>query len=1379
MGSLLSKRLEEELRNDLERGELVWNELGIVNRAFYARRLGVTRRALAQSVLQKFDGLGPKKASTEHVLRTMLEKDIHNGRVIFSKPGFINKRHYARLAGCSNTQYYRDLFEEYEGNVGASRTLDALLELLSNDFEAGRLKFSRGGKIDRTNYARQLGVTKSALTPHIAVFESFEERLSGKGRYRDQDLRKMEEWLDANFNAGTLLHRKSGKLVRKQFKDAFAISDNGFETRFPCVGSLLHKYDALMQRRLLEFRPRLDAVEPKIGEKGNPAKAESTPGHKVQAAVDAAAAPGGSPANLEKATSASLSHKVIAAIGAVPANSLGRAVKTFDGVSGAKKGLLRPSLHTGNGDVKSTQVSSGIASEPQRHLAERTSTGPKERTNKSEASNKLSAAEPAAPNEPADVAAGTTVEHSVSMSNHPALRRHQYYEVGSTRHRLVEFLNQHFDRDPSARLVQRTLAHALDVSEAAITRYLNIIADYRDCANGTMQETSGPADAALIVQHPEIEKHQYHHPDSTRGRLVAILNQDLASGTIPRSRGGKIDRKALCSKLGFSGSAIHNYVDILHDYESVTGGLQNVHTRRLPEMEAFLAASFKEGTLEVRNGKVARLQFHRHFGLSETKTILVRNPAILALLEKYDELVKSTGYLPNRIVPELKVLRAVLKDGPPISKTGLSIDRKSTSRITEISMGRIVRPPFAQVLEDADIRLVQQVESDDLCRVFAGRLFTLRSLLDSGWSHQFLKRVADGFQKIYGTKSPDKAKVAYNSLKEILRYIAGSEDPSCRAVQSALNTVRVRSVRPQDWALATQAYSTWTDDRDDLKGGTSKTKLGAANSVLRHLGNAGVVPELEIALRAKGEASSHRRTLAQAPAKEGVDDYLAFATAMLHEAAKLRQVDIDINDEAGFLQTLRAELSAAKLGADDSPAEVIKHVLKRRLKLIEDALAAVYVRGRRKWERGQELLQVGESVGADWEQTLFAGWRNEYVRRTEMRAFFPLDDPDRAIANLVRLVSDKFNGVYPCQNNGNEHFGQFFAKRALEFGGKVELQAMITPHPHAVYALILLYLCGSGANIAVGRTLFVDAMEQSQIAGATHITGEKARAGGKPIHAHLDSRSHAVMGMDWLLRASSRVREELDADDRKLLFVVNKRSVGKPVEEYNLRAFLKRITDNIPEIAELGITPAMLRPTCLLIAALEGDADAHRAAALGQHGLNVGRGYIDHPPTRYVHDEGIRDFVDSFQVASFYAEQDVTEWLGFTKSDIDAKIENLMETGLGTFCRDLHGRPGNDGGKCRTFDCWNNCPQLVVIARKRDLAFLIIWRASLIEAEPLWILERKERWYALWFPWLEFIQTVERKILLTAMGRIWREATAIAAEIMAHPNFKPRSVDFH
>jgi hypothetical protein len=79
-----------------------------------------------------------------------------------------------------------------------------------------------------------------------------------------------------------------------------------------------------------------------------------------------------------------------------------------------------------------------------------------------------------------------------------------------------------------------------------------------------------------------------------------------------------------------------------------------------------------------------------------------------------------------------------------------------------------------------------------------------------------------------------------------------------------------------------------------------------------------------------------------------------------------------------------------------------------------------------------------------------------------------------------------------------------------------------------------------------------------------------------------------------------------------------------------------------------------------------------------------------------------------------------------------------------------------------------------VVARKQDLALMIIWRASLIEAEAEWVRDRPERWFSVWYPWLLFIEVVEEKITRTTMGRVWREAQGVADEIMAHPSFRHR-----
>ncbi|WP_139317500.1 hypothetical protein [Rhizobium oryziradicis] len=962
---------------------------------------------------------------------------------------------------------------------------------------------------------------------------------------------------------------------------------------------------------------------------------------------------------------------------------------------------------------------------------------------------------------------------SVSFAMHSALQKHQLYERGSRRHRLVEALNDYFDSGGTVPVHRRSLWNRLSVSEVDVTRAERVIVqDYEavSAAPSVKVELAGSA-SAIVAIYPGLDKHQHYERGSTESLLVEILNQDLLEGGITRSRGGKIDRRRLTRKFDFSVTAMTYYLDILRDYETATGGLQNSVEARIPEIEAWLARSLADGTLQVRDGKVERKSLALRFKFSQNKTVFIRNPRLLALVEKYDAIITQTGYLPSSLKHEIEQVRTAIANGVPLHITGMSYDRTALASITGISFGRILSTPFIEVIAEADRQLVCSLERDPLCSMFAGRLFSFRELLELGWSEAFLTKLNSSFLKAFKTSKKDVAKSAFLALLELLRFLATSPDPDCQAVKAGLNTGRITAVEPKRWTRATQGYADSVSERADLNGAAAAAKLKAANKVIRHLANDRAFPELDLPLKATGGRSQHRRTIAQPSASDGVDDYLAFATLMLDEGSRLRGIDIENEVEAGFLKSLRGELASRALKPGDTPATVILQVLKRRLALIEDAVAAVYIRWMEHWERGQTLIAAGRDFGDEWKIRLVPETGNSGNRRSLMREAFPLDNPERALANLTRLISDRFGGIYPKTDS---ILGQFFAKRALEFGGKPNIEALITPHRDAVGAVLLLYLIRSGANVAVGRSLFVDATEPSEITGCVHVNGQKARARGKPIHAHLDKRSHAARGIEWVLSAGAELRSALNADEARLLFVANFGSGPKLIEEWAVRDLFKKIVADVPELADLDLTPSMLRPTVLLIAALEGGASARVAAGLGQHGLNVGQGYTDHPPTRFMRDEEMRSFMDAWETLTVYAEDDAQALLGFSKAEVERKVADLRETGLGTLCKDLHGRPGSNGASCTQLDCWNNCPQLIVIARANDLALMIIWRASLLEAQAVWVRDRPERWYFVWYPWLLFIDTVESKILATTMARIWRQALVLAEQVMAHPNFRHR-----
>ncbi|MBB3352683.1 hypothetical protein FHT70_002616 [Rhizobium sp. BK049] len=1345
MASLLATRLLEELEKDRKQGKIIWNELGSVNRTAYARRLGVTKNALPLAVFAPFDDLGPRKVSTEEKLRSMLHEDFLNGRVVFSKSGFISKLHYAQRAGCSNTQYYKELFEEYEAKLGELKTKHLLLGLLSRDFADGTLKFSRGGKIDRTHYATQLGVTKSALTSYIPVFTSFEEKLGGAKRYRDDDLRRMEKWLEAHLADGTLRVRRGGGVARAQFKSAFGITHSDFEIRFPEIGVLLKKYDILVDQceaarrdeavrarakeqaagnkiasRIPEpdpaeaplfenagirtkadgfsrgpvVRPEDEEVHPsadiekeKHADDGRRPATEIKPtdDDTVFALIDAAVAADLGRGKLRLLSDGSIDRsfylaQALVAVSGIAENVFARyaqqveayrerhgtgiaaiadamsphsvadsaVAEDIDGCSDVAEGRRDVAVLNmndrsedrvaGNGwpgdfsqviqDKKGgtgggEDVPDGSSGDwlgpllvffPQlkRHqeyppdsplgravsILNEMILGPGlPRTaygglNRSEVQNILRIGRSELPTYDhilIDYDIATRFVSNDRFSNeersnnppppHPSLVRHQNHNPSSAFGRAVAVLNAMVSGDGLPRASDGTLdeialARGLGINHRALGSYRHIVHDYEvvdravnttaptipkedkpaskagaaAAADGTpvgndlskstlgcdeiesaptsvatndnvtsadaslrlngqvaerltggipekvdvtpvaeQQANSGnprlsehpclrkhqpaetilsPAAAEVVSNYPMLEKHQYYGLDNTRGRLVDILNSYLVSGGIPRSRGGKIDRRGLTRKFGFSITAMTHYVDILHDYEEATGGRQNIHEAKIPEMEAWLIQSMEDGTLETRDGGVERRSFYRRFNMSDTNAVLVRNPRVLALIEKYDRLIVSSGYLSKPIRAEVDLLVATLDDNPEIAKTGLSYDRTALSSRTGISMGRIVRSPFKEVINAADKKLRAQVDADELCHVFAGRLFSFRTLQDLGWSRQFLVRVGRAFRQGFQTEGQSAAKDAYNSLMEMLRFFGSSQEPSCRAVKTGLSAGGVRSVAAADWTFATQLYASWVNENPELRGSTPDTKLKSATKVIRRLSNYGTLPELDLPLRGKGEQSEHRRTIAQGPRAEGVDDYLVFATAMLHEAARLREIDIDPNDEAGFLKTLRKELTEGKVKPDDTPAAIILRVLKRRMTLIDDAFAEVYIRWRRHWDRGRELLAIGEELGDGWEELLVAGSHNEHRRRLDMRRYFPLDEPDRALANLVRLIADRFGGLYP---KDEVTFGKFFVKRALEFGGKPHIEGYVTPHSDAVGAAVILFLARSGANVAVGR----------------------------------------------------------------------------------------------------------------------------------------------------------------------------------------------------------------------------------------------------------------------------------------------------------------------
>lgn len=128
------------------------------------------------------------------------------------------------------------------GTVRGTLSEKLIRALLENDHAAGKLVSSRGGKINRKHYAGQLGCTPSALTRFVHVFSEYEQRLgiqTGPLRH----LAEMREWLIAAYDAKQLNYR-DGKLDRSAFQTRFDLRGGKFISAYPQIRALFDEFDA-------------------------------------------------------------------------------------------------------------------------------------------------------------------------------------------------------------------------------------------------------------------------------------------------------------------------------------------------------------------------------------------------------------------------------------------------------------------------------------------------------------------------------------------------------------------------------------------------------------------------------------------------------------------------------------------------------------------------------------------------------------------------------------------------------------------------------------------------------------------------------------------------------------------------------------------------------------------------------------------------------------------------------------------------------------------------------------------------------------------------------------------------------------------------------
>lgn len=915
------------------------------------------------------------------------------------------------------------------------------------------------------------------------------------------------------------------------------------------------------------------------------------------------------------------------------------------------------------------------------------------------------------------------------------------------------------------KISRKPYAKRLGCAPASLTHHLGVFAEYELKLEATLRHMS------------------------MDDRLRALLKADVDAGTVPLSRANMINRSRYAVKLGCSPSTLTALNAVFTEVEAQLG-VKTGLARHLPEMRAWLTASYENKELNLSRGKLSRSSFQARFGLRGGSYLGCGE--IRALIDEFDARAEQENYLPALRQEELDRVCAALAAGPELKRDRKTIDKTALSVATGVSRDRFRDKLFFDAISAAQAKITEGVEASKINPHFHGRVFAFSDLTPS-WGPLFSERVAIRFKQVISGSAESSSPQIYLALFNALDWIGKSENYHCIAVVAeAQDKGRVSSAG--EWEDALFAYRDYLVGKiadgaaidSGVEGVIKLLRIGLnALTSGRHVPDtAARLPGVKLARR----RANSRLSLAEArPANgkgtEGWIDYVAFTRHHFDAARKAVGAEFGPNNSEPFFSSIARELGAQEALTDD-PAEAVRLVLRRRLDALRSRALAIVEEAAQMYERGRELLLRATIDCSQFERDFLGDTLTDQQRRTLLRNLFP--DPressgeeiEQGMANFLALIDQSRGGIpprggyEPLGGMPDAEYGRFFIRRYRDYGGLKTIAPMLNPEGDAVGAALTLYLIESGANVSVGRTLDRNCLEASDLVGYRRITGHKARANGKPIIVDLPNGSPAIRAIEWLLSAGSRLPSGTKNDGDRLFLVRFGARVQLARASWYAQWF-KEFAASTPGLEDLSLAPSMIRPSVLLHAALSNDGRLMTGMALGQHGVGVSQRYQQKWPTRQLYDQNIRRFQAAFETLVMENVDEAAAKIGINAEQFEARLSELRPTGLGTFCRDQRGRLGDRSSSCSTLDCWNDCPHLLIVAEEEAIAALQLWQTSLRAVQPDWERDRPERWDEVWLPWLCLADVIEEKMVRGPMIKIWNASAKRAFEISTQPGFVP------
>ncbi|TBF31484.1 hypothetical protein [Rhizobium ruizarguesonis] len=823
------------------------------------------------------------------------------------------------------------------------------------------------------------------------------------------------------------------------------------------------------------------------------------------------------------------------------------------------------------------------------------------------------------------------------------------------------------------------------------------------------------------------------------------------------------------------------YSEVLDDYDQLAGRV-DPEDQIIAHVEDRFAELIGSGELELVNGNVCRAQLLEPLSVYAT-SLQRRRPRLLETFERLDAHVRLIEYMPEASRELLVKLQAALSSSVYDNLTTGKLHYRALHAHLG-SSGHNLAFPYAlrPMIEQHEASLRSRIESDPLVRVRHGKSYSLRPLVEQGWPEKTLEILIDRFVGEFEGNQKRTFNQKFNAFNLFLTLISSNPSGFCRdlmrfIVHRTPNAMIGRSVEPFVSLLETHLY------RSDWSPSNRNHWIDASNAILELLDRVSILPISQRLKRVKEPKSTPRPTIVELSSSSAVikmnaeeeqarlDGLMAFAM----DRFNLNDADVaahfDKDGAAAFFETLKIEFPRIPVEIAGDPVQSILYVVNIR----EAALVKHFVAEFEKWsavfERGQDLWRNGVDPNSYWNDDLWGPEGRKHLSR-----IFPSDKSkwDYTLANVLRLVKEKFGGIVPTSTYPDRRICSFFVKRCQFLGGRGVVMAHLFPHKNLIGSAIALYLIESGANVAVGRTLKPKCIHECDQVGYKIVLGNKNKTRGKPIVIYLEDDGDALTTMSWLQDKRSQFVDDQEQVGRDLFFLWEKGGVIQPVNENWFLNWFKEQTGNLEFFQSRNVVavPSSLRPTTMMKAVLDHNGKTRYAITLAQHTEGVSPSYYVRLPILFLHEEEHRHYCRILETISLHKLPDGRAYIGVNEAEYAERLEEFEPTGFGPRCRDSLDYPKSPGKSCESFDCWD-CDNAILIAEPEEIAPLIQWGEALAAAEGDWMADHPERWQTYFAGWREFIVFVEETMQQPHLVDIWDAARERAARNMADPMYRP------